>query len=399
MGSTSKGNLLLGVGGGIAAYKAVELARRAQDAGWTVRVVMTTGAQEFVTALTFQAATGNAVHTDLLDADAEAAMGHIELARWADRVVIAPATANVIARAAAGIADDLLTTVLLATKAPVFVCPAMNQAMWSHPATASNTETLRQRGVAIIGPGSGLQACGDEGPGRMLEPMDIVRAIEPRSRRLAGRKVVMTAGPTLEDLDPVRYLGNRSSGKMGVAVAEAFRAAGADVILVLGPARVAPPPDITVIEVRSALQMHKAVFAHVESADVFVGTAAVADFRPADPSDQKIKKGDDVDLTVRLVRNPDILADVAALEQNRPFTVGFAAETQNVVNNARAKFDRKKLDMIAANQVGAADCGFEANDNELTIITRTEVLELPRAEKTALAKLLVEKIADCLENA
>lgn len=397
MGSTSKGNLLLGVGGGIAAYKAVELARRAQDAGWSVRVVMTAGAQEFVTPLTFQAATGNAVHTDLLDADAEAAMGHIELARWADRIVIAPATANVIARAAAGMADDLLTTVLLATKAPVTVCPAMNQAMWSHPATLNNIDVLRRRGVTIVGPAEGIQACGDDGAGRMFEPMDIVRALEPRSDRLAGRKVVMTAGPTLEDLDPVRYLGNRSSGKMGVAIAEAFQSAGADVILVLGPARVSPSADMTVIEVRSAAQMHKAVFDHIDGADVFVGTAAVADFRPADPRDQKIKKGEDTDLTIRLLRNPDILADVAARE-NRPFTVGFAAETQNLIDNARAKFERKKLDMIAANRVGATDCGFESNENELTIITRTEVLELPRAEKTRLAMLLVEKIADCLEN-
>lgn len=386
--------MLVGVTGGVAAYKAAELVRRLADRGAEVRVAMTRGAQAFITPLTLQAVSGHRVHTELLDEAAEAGMGHIELARWADDIVVAPATADLIGRAAAGLADDLLTTLLLATRARLWMAPAMNHVMWAHPAVRANVEVLVERGVRILGPGVGHQACGETGPGRMLEPADIAEAVMQRpaggaqGAALTGTRFVVTAGPTLEPLDPVRFLGNRSSGRMGFAVAEALAAAGAEVTLVAGPVQRPTPGGVERIDVTTAREMHDAVFAALP-ADGFVGVAAVADYRPAHPATSKIKKNDE-QLSVDLVRNPDILADVAASDP-RPFTVGFAAETEDLDTNARSKLERKGLDLIAANEVGGGR-GFDRADNALRVFSRTARWELPSAPKTELARRLVELI-------
>ncbi len=386
--------MLVGVTGGVAAYKAAELVRRLADRGAEVRVAMTRGAQAFITPLTLQAVSGHRVHTELLDEAAEAGMGHIELARWADDIVVAPATADLIGRAAAGLADDLLTTLLLATRARLWMAPAMNHVMWAHPAVRSNIEVLVERGVRMLGPGVGHQACGETGPGRMLEAADIAEAVmqswpgEAQSAALAGTRFVVTAGPTLEPLDPVRFLGNRSSGRMGFAMAEALAAAGAEVTLVAGPVQRPTPSGVERIDVTTAREMHDAVFAALP-ADGFVGVAAVADYRPAEVATAKIKKNDE-HLTVDLVRNPDILADVAASDP-RPFTVGFAAETDDLEANARAKLGRKKLDLIAANEVGAGR-GFDRTDNTLQVFSRSARWDLASGPKTELARKLVELI-------
>lgn len=385
--------LLLGVSAGIAAYKSVDLVRRLKERGAEVRVVMTEAAAAFVAPLTFQAVSGHPVRTTLLDPGAEAGMGHIELARWADCLLIAPATADVMARLAAGLANDLLTTVALACEKPLFIAPAMNQAMWRHPATQQNLETLRARGVRVLGPGVGEQACGDQGPGRMLEPLEIAEALfPPAPRSLTGVRVLLTAGPTREPLDPVRFLGNRSSGRMGFALAEALEALGARVTLIAGPTALPAPRVAERIDVEAALEMHGAVMARAADCDLFVATAAVADYRPVEPAESKIKKNADA-LTLRLVRNPDILAEVAALPQP-PFTVGFAAETDRVEEYARDKLTRKKLDMIAANQVGGAQGGFERAENALTVIWRDGQRELPMMDKTRLAHELARLIAE-----
>lgn len=385
--------VLLGVGGGIAAYKAADLVRRLGDAGAQVRVVLTENAARFVTALTFQALSGHAVRTSLWDESAEAAMGHIELARWADEILIAPATADVIARLAHGRADDLLSTLCLATAAPVSVAPAMNQQMWAHAATQANLAVLRERGVRVFGPGSGSQACGEFGAGRLLEPGQLVAELAAARgpRVLAGVKVLVSAGPTFEDIDPVRFIGNRSSGRMGFAIAAAAVESGAAVTLIAGPVALATPPGVQRIDVRSALEMRSAVLAHVGGSDVFVATAAVGDFRPQQVAGQKLKKTGDRALELSLVHNPDILADVAALPQ-RPFVVGFAAETDNVEAYARDKLERKRLDLIAANEVGAG-LGFESTDNALLLLWPGGREELPRADKRALARALVARIA------
>ncbi|MEM9304887.1 MAG: bifunctional phosphopantothenoylcysteine decarboxylase/phosphopantothenate--cysteine ligase CoaBC, partial [Pseudomonadota bacterium] len=369
-----------------------------RDAGAEVRVVMTDSAREFVGPLTFQAVSGLPVHGALLDEDAEAGMGHIELARWADLVLVAPATASVIARLAAGMADDLLTTLCLATEAPIVIAPAMNRVMWSNPATGENVERLEQRGVRFVGPGIGDQACGETGAGRMVEPAEVVAAIAVKpTGRLAGQRVIVTAGPTLEPLDPVRFLGNRSSGKMGFAVAQALAEAGAQVTIVAGPVRLPTPPGIAVRQdVTSAREMHRAVLGRLDECHIFVAAAAVADFRPAEFQDQKIKKGDRSTLHLELVRNPDILAEVAAVSGG-PATVGFAAETCDVEANARAKLERKGIDMIAANQVGNCDTGFDSEDNILTVIDRDGGMQtLDRAPKLTLARQLIDLIADRL---
>lgn len=383
--------IVLGVTGGIAAYKAAELVRRLREAGADVRVVMTRGAQAFVTPLTFQALSGHPVHTELLDEAAEAGMGHIELARWADTVLIAPATADCIARLANGLAGDLLTTLCLATTAPLVLAPAMNQQMWRHPATAHNLTVLRERGVRCIGPDEGSQACGDSGPGRMAEPAAIVAELLRPSGTLAGRHVVVTAGPTYEDIDPVRYIGNRSSGRMGFAVAAAAAAAGARVSLVAGPVRLETPPGVQRSDVRSAVEMHDAVMALVAGADAFVGVAAVADYTPARPAAQKIKKGLPQQ-RLELVATPDIVAEVAALAGG-PLTVGFAAETENLEEHAREKLSRKGLDMIAANRVGVDGSGFETEENELLLLTATGRIELGRGSKQHLARALMDVVA------
>lgn len=393
--SLAQRRILLGVSGGIAAYKSCELVRRLRDLDAEVRVVMTEGATHFVSATTFQALSGQPVRMSLWDAEAEAAMGHIELARWAERILIAPASADLIARLAHGFANDLLTTVCLASAAPVYVAPAMNQQMWAHPAVQANVETLRQRGVQLLGPASGDQACGDIGSGRMLEPMELREAIVASfgNAVLRGRKVVVSAGPTYEDIDPVRFIGNRSSGRMGFAVAEAAAQAGAEVTLVAGPVSLATPPGVARrVDVRSATQMRDAVVAASTHADIYIAAAAVGDYRPAEVADHKIKKRDGAALELSLAENPDILGTLAA-QTVRPFLVGFAAETHDVERYARDKLARKGLDMIAANQVGGG-LGFEAADNALTLYGPDGAIELPRASKTELARQLVAKIAE-----
>ena len=388
----SGAHVLLGVSGGIAAYKGAETVRRLRDAGAEVHVVLTANAARFVTALTFQALSGHPVRTSLWDESAEAAMGHIELARWADEVLIAPASADVIARLAHGHADDLLTTLCLATAAPVSLAPAMNQQMWAHAATQANLAVLRQRGVRVFGPASGGQACGEFGSGRLLEAGEIVGelAATRAPRVLDGLKVLVSAGPTYEDIDPVRFIGNRSSGRMGFAVAEAAARAGGQVTLIAGPVALATPAGVSRIDVRSAREMREAVVAQAPHSDVFVSAAAVGDFRPQAIAPQKLKKtGQGLELS--LMQNPDILAEVAAMAQ-RPFLVGFAAETENVEAYARAKLERKNLDLIAANRVGA-DCGFERDDNALLLLWPDGREELARADKRELARQLIARIA------
>lgn len=387
-------HVLVGVTGGIAAYKSAELVRRLRDRGAEVQVVMTRGAAQFVTPLTFQALSGRPVRSDLWDEAAEAAMGHIELARWADRILVAPATADFIARLAHGLADDLLTTLCLATDAPISVAPAMNRLMWANPATQANTALLRTRGIAILGPGEGDQACGETGPGRMLEPAALLDALWPADDvggALAGRKVLVTAGPTRERIDPVRFITNRSSGKMGYAVAEAARDAGAEVVIVSGPVNVCTPRGVRRVDVETAEQMMDAVNQHLPGTDIFIASAAVSDYRPAQVALEKIKKTSDT-MLLALSRTPDILATVAA-GKSRPFVVGFAAETQNVERNALAKLENKRLDMIAANQVGDG-LAFDCDENALTVYWPGGKQELARAGKRELAAQLVAVIAE-----
>jgi phosphopantothenoylcysteine decarboxylase/phosphopantothenate--cysteine ligase len=385
--------VLLGITGGIAAYKSAELVRRLRDAGATVRVVMTPAACEFITPLTLQALSGEPVHLDLLDPAAEAAMGHIELARWADLVLVAPASADFMARVAAGIADDLLSTLCLATKAPLLFAPAMNQAMWSNAATQQNLRTLTARGVRFAGPGEGAQACGDTGPGRMLEVPDLVSAAIGvfAGGRLAGVRLMLTAGPTREPIDPVRYISNSSSGKMGFALAAAAADAGAEVTLVAGPVSLPTPAGVSRIDVITAAEMHAAVMARVADCDVFIGCAAVADYRAAEIAPQKIKKTGET-LELRLVRNPDIIAAVAA-HRPRPFTVGFAAETNDLLAHARQKLERKGLDLVIANDVSRSDIGFGSDHNEVRVISAAGDGEPQNGSKQAVARALIEDIA------
>ncbi len=389
--------VLLGVTGGIAAYKSPDLVRRLRDRGAEVQVVMTSGATRFVTPITFQAVSGRPVRDGLWDVAAEAAMGHIELARWADLVLIAPASADFLARLTAGLADDLLATMCLATSAPIAVAPAMNKVMWDSAATRENMGRLVERGVRILGPGEGDQACGEVGPGRMLEPEQItqmvVDAISGNSGPLTGRRVVVTAGPTREAIDPVRFISNRSSGKMGFAVAAAAAGAGADVTLVAGPVNLETPPGVRRIDVESATQMHSCVHEAVTGADIFIAAAAVADYSPEHPAGQKIKKNDEK-MNLALARAPDILASVAALA-DRPYVVGFAAETENLEENARLKMSRKRLDMIAANLVGSGK-GFDVDENALHVIWDGGQKELTVAPKVDLARELVELICEQL---
>lgn len=388
--------VLLGVTGGIAAYKAPELVRRLVERGCEVQVVMSRGAREFVGPLTFQAVSGRRVRDDLWDTEAEAAMGHIELARWADVVVVAPATAHFLGTLAAGLADDLLSTLCLATTAPIVVAPAMNQAMWANAAVQANRALLEARGVRILGPASGDQACGEVGPGRMLEPNEIAAALLEhtqgvRAGALKGVKVVVTAGPTREPIDPVRYITNRSSGKMGFAVAAAACAAGADVVLVTGPVSLPTPAAVQRIDVETAEQMYDKVHEVIGGADIFIGCAAVADYRPRAAAEQKIKRSTP-EMELSLVRSPDTLASVAALPRP-PFTVGFAAETHDVAVHARGKLERKRIDMIAANQVGP-DCGFDRETNSLTLYWAGGELALGEGSKGQLARQLVEVVAE-----
>lgn len=391
-------NLIVGVTGGIAAYKSCELVRRAQDAGFQVRVVMTAAAQSFVTPLTFQALSGNPVHTDLLDERAEAGMGHIELARWADAIVVAPATANFLASLAAGQADDLLSTLCLATQAPLHVAPAMNQAMWLNATTQFNIDRLRQVGVDVLAPGVGEQACGDVGPGRMMEPADILARVLGGKLRspLQGKKVLITGGPTREAIDPVRFISNHSSGKMAYALASAASRLGAEVTLVSGPVALPPPRGVDRVSVESACQMLAAVMDRVAEMDLFIGTAAVSDYRPQETASQKIKKSAET-LDIKLVRNPDILSEVAALK-NPPFCVGFAAESENLLQNARAKLQAKKVDLIIANDISRTDIGFNSDENECWVVSSDFEQKIDRSPKSLVAESILALVAKALEE-
>jgi len=389
-------NIVLGITGGIAAYKSPDLVRRLRERGAEVQIVMTASAEEFVTDTALQAVSGRPVRANLWDKKAEAAMSHIELARWADIVLIAPATAEVMARIVSGGAPDLLTTICLATEAPIALAPAMNHVMWSNPATQANRKVLEERGIHIIGPGVGSQACGETGAGRMLDPDVIAATVFNLSGgkgqgRLEGKTVVITAGPTREAIDPVRYITNRSSGKMGYAMASAAAAQGADVVLVSGPVNLAEPPGVELVKVESAEDMYDATHRAIGAADIFIAAAAVADYRPANVAEQKIKKSHEA-MSLELVRCPDILASVAALKA-APFTVGFAAETENVREYARGKLEKKKLDMIIANRVGR-DRGFDRDDNAATVLWNGGEKSFPTSSKVELARNLIELTAE-----
>ena len=387
--------ILLAVTGGIAAYKSPDLVRRLIEAGADVQVVMTPAATTFVTPLTFQAVSGHPVRLELLDADAEAGMGHIELARWADLILIAPASADAIARLAHGFANDLLTTLCLATDRPIAIAPAMNRLMWHNTATQDNCRMLRQRGLHLWGPAAGAQACGEVGEGRMLEPLqlrDLAAQLFSSHGLLRGLEVLITAGPTREAIDPVRYISNRSTGRMGFAIAAAAVQAGAGVTLVAGPVTLSTPPGVQRIDVESAAEMYAVTLEHAHGANIFVATAAVADYRPGNPADRKIKKRRE-NLNLELIPNPDILAAVAALDQG-PFTVGFAAETDRVLEYAEDKRRRKRVDMIAANQVGVPGQGFESEQNALHVLWEGGERTLPLADKTHLGYELVALIGE-----
>ncbi len=408
MNSLLNKHILLGVTGGIAAYKSADLARRLRDAGAQVRVVMTHGATEFITPLTMQAVSGNPVHLHLLDPQAEAGMGHIALARWADAVLVAPASANFMAKLAHGLADDLLSTVCLACDTPIALAPAMNRQMWANPATQANRQMLEGRGVRILGPGEGDQACGEVGLGRMTEPHHLVEmtaALFGEIGSLRGQHVMITAGPTREALDAVRYISNHSSGKMGYAIAAAAFEAGATVTLVSGPVALRAPAHVTRVDVESAAQMYEAVMSRVSQCDIFIGAAAVADYRPQHVAASKIKKTHAANINLALERTPDILASVAALrrpteqgQQGGPFTVGFAAETDDLEAHAQAKRAAKSLDMIAANWVGATalsrGSGFNSDENALMLFWDGGGTQLPQTSKDKLARQLITIIAE-----
>ncbi|ENU79277.1 phosphopantothenoylcysteine decarboxylase/phosphopantothenate-cysteine ligase [Acinetobacter sp. ANC 3789] len=406
----SSKNILLAVTGGIAAYKSAILVRRLKDYGFNVRVVMTHGAQAFITPLTFQALSGNTVHTELLNPEAEAGMGHIELARWADLLLVAPASCDTLAKFAHGLADDLLSTLYLAIKAPVWVAPAMNQQMWAAKATQRNLQMLVEDGVHVIMPAAGSQACGDVGLGRMPEPEFLAeqvklyfhqtqRAIAEKFGLLAGKRVMITAGPTREAIDPVRYISNHSTGKMGFALASACYAAGAKVTLIAGPVNLDTPNGVQRVNVHSALEMLDQSLQQLEyGCDIFIATAAVADYRVAQVAEHKIKKSGD-ELDVSLIKNPDIVATIAQ-QQKRPFMVGFAAETRNVEEYAAGKLVAKKLDMIACNDVSRSDIGFASDENAMTVFFAQQHAlpkrDLAKASKQEIAQQLVEAIADAL---
>ena len=386
--------ILLGVTGGIAAYKGAELIRRLQDQGADVRVVMTPAAQAFITPLTMQALSNHPVHTELLDPEIESAMGHIELARWADLIVVAPASADFIARLTNGMGDDLLTTICLAARCPTAIAPAMNQAMWAKATTQSNLEKLKASGARILAPGEGLQACGDVGEGRLMEVPDIVNAVADQFETglLSGRHVVITAGPTQEAIDPVRYISNHSSGKQGYALAAAAIEAGARVSLITGPTALTPPERAETHHVVSAEEMLAAVLECIADADIFIGVAAVSDYKPITKAAQKLKKQSDSGITLQLTQNPDILKTVANLKE-RPFTVGFAAETEQLVDHAKQKLIKKNLDMIVANDVSDTAIGFGSDSNETLVIDRKGETALPRMSKEAVSRQLIEHIA------
>ena len=395
MKSLANKNILLGVTGGIAAYKSAEIVRHLKKSDASVRVVMTRSAEEFITPLTLQALSGNRVSTELLDAEAEAAMGHIELAKWADGILIAPATANTIARLSSGRGDDLLSTVTLAFDGPISVAPAMNQAMWRDERTQENLKKLIDQGFGICGPGSGEQACGDVGLGRMLEPIDILDmfSLSFNEGTLSGKKILITAGPTQEPIDPVRFITNRSSGKMGYSLVEAALESGANVTLISGPVNIEPPSNCNFVSIKTAEEMYDAVMHHISGMDVYIGTAAVSDYSPAKASDSKIKKdGSSSPMVLELKENQDILKSVSELEQ-RPYVVGFAAETNDLIKNAEKKLSNKNLDLIIANDVSNKDIGFDSDDNEVTLITEKEKHLIERQNKRKVSKKIIDFIS------
>ena len=395
MKSLANKNILLGVTGGIAAYKSAEIVRHLKKSGASVRVVMTRSAEESITPLTLQALSGNRVSTELLDAEAEAAMGHIELAKWADGILIAPATANTIARLSSGRGDDLLSTVTLAFDGPISVAPAMNQAMWRDERTQENLKKLIDQDFGICGPGSGEQACGDVGLGRMLEPLDIINmfSLSFNEGTLSGKKILITAGPTQEPIDPVRFITNRSSGKMGYSLVEAALESGANVTLISGPVNIEPPSNCNFVSIKTAKEMYDAVMHHISGMDVYIGTAAVSDYSPAKASDSKIKKdGSNSPMVLELKENQDILKSVSELEQ-RPYVVGFAAETNDLIKNAEKKLSNKNLDLIIANDVSNKEIGFDSDDNEVTLITEKEKYLIERQNKRKVSKKIIDFIS------
>ena len=396
MHSLTNKNILLGVTGGIAAYKAAEIVRHLKKSGSSVRVVMTKSAEEFITPLTLQALSGNRVSRELLDAEAEAAMGHIELAKWADGILIAPATANTLARLSSGRGDDLLSTITLAFEGPISLAPAMNQAMWRDSRTQENLKKLIDKGYILCGPGSGEQACGDVGLGRMLEPLEIMKIFSDSFKEgiLSGKSVLITAGPTKEPIDPVRFITNRSSGKMGYSLAEAAIDAGAIVTLITGPVDIEPPMKCNTIPVETAKEMHEAVMHHVNKKDIYIGTAAVSDYRPARKNETKLKKDDKGSpLILELVENQDILKSVSELDE-RPYVVGFAAETNDLIKNAKTKFKNKGLDLVVANDVSDKSIGFDSDDNAVTLITKSRNLAIEKESKRKIAKRIIKLIAE-----
>lgn len=390
--------IVLGICGGIAAYKSAHLVRELVRLGAIVRVVMTSGAQEFITPMTLQALSGNDVRCELFDSQAERAMGHIELARWADYLLIAPATANCLAKMAHGIADDLISTLYLVTETPVIVCPAMNRSMWAHPATQQNYDVLASRGVVFVGPAEGSQACGEFGFGRMSDIEHIIAALRlyDVNQLLNGQHLLITAGPTHEAIDPVRFIGNRSSGKMGYALAQAALIAGAKVTLISGPCALIPPPGVNLCSVETAQAMFDAVMQHLEHGMIFIGAAAVSDYHVQQPSMEKLKKHEKTKLTLNLTLNPDILSHVAA-SGKAVFVVGFAAETTNLIAHALDKLKKKQLDMIVANQVGAG-LGFDVDHNQVVVLTKNSQIDVPSQHKTRVAGQIIAILAKNLQN-
>ena len=395
MKSLTNKNILLGVTGGIAAYKSAEIVRHLKKSGASVRVVMTRSAEEFITPLTLQALSGNRVSTELLDAEAEAAMGHIELAKWADGILIAPATANTIARLSSGRGDDLLSTVTLAFDGPISIAPAMNQAMWRDERTQENLNKLINNNFGICGPGSGEQACGDIGLGRMLEPLEILDMFSSSFDKgiMLGKRILITAGPTQEPIDPVRFITNRSSGKMGYALAEAAIESGAQVTLISGPVNIEPPSNCNHVAIKTAKEMYESVMHHIKGADVYIGTAAVSDYSPVHINESKIKKdGRNAAMVLELKENQDILKSVSELEE-RPYVVGFAAETDNLIENAEKKLNNKNLDLIVANDVSDKEIGFDSDENEVTLITHEEKQLIQKQNKRKISKNIIEFIS------
>ena len=393
-------NILLGVSGGIAAYKSAEIVRHLRKVGASVRVVMTKSAEEFITPLTLQALSGNRVSTELLDVEAEAAMGHIELAKWADGILIAPATANTLARLSNGRGDDLLSTITLAFDGPISLAPAMNQAMWGDERTQDNIKKLESQNFQICGPGSGEQACGDVGMGRMLEPLEILDLFSYsfNEGKMAGKSILITAGPTQEPIDPVRFITNRSSGKMGYSLAQSAIDYGAKVTLISGPVNLEPPSNCNFISIKTADEMFEAVMHHINDKDVYIGTAAVSDYKPAKMQNNKIKKdGSNSPITLELEENKDILKSVSALK-HRPFVVGFAAETNDVIENAEKKLSSKDLDLIVANDVSKKEIGFDSEENEVTLVTSSDNYLIERQSKKKVSNKIIEFISERIND-